>query len=98
MLSKEEIEKYKKTIRDYQHDYLQEDIGIVPDFEMDNALNKIFKYIEHLETNKQKLIEKLEKDKFKIENTYSQINGNYFMAQDRLDLINEILEIVKGEK
>ncbi len=45
-----------------------------------------------------KLIEKLEKEKNTIESTYSQINGDYFMAQDKLDLINEILKIVKGEK
>ena len=55
------------------------------------------KQIEQLESDKQKLIEKLEEKKFKIKSTYSQINGNYFMAQDRLDLINEILEILKGE-
>lgn len=54
------------------------------------------KQIDQLESDKQKLIEKLEEEKFTIESTYSQINGNYFMAQDRLDLIKEILEIVKG--
>lgn len=63
ILSKEEIEKAKKIIRDYQHDYLQEDIGIVPDFEMDKALYKIFRYIKELESDKQKLIEKLEERK-----------------------------------
>ena len=56
------------------------------------------KIIDQLETNNKKLIEKLEKEKYTIESTYSQINGNYFIAQDRLDLINEILKIVKGEK
>lgn len=55
------------------------------------------KQIDHLESREQKLIEKLEEEKFKIESTYSQINGNYFMAQDRLDLIQEILSIIKGK-
>lgn len=54
--------------------------------------------IAELESDKQKLIEKLEEDKYKIESTYSQINGNYFMAQDKLDYIKEILKILKGEK
>lgn len=54
--------------------------------------------IKELKADKQRLIEKLEKEKFTIESTYSQINGNYFMAQDKLDLISEILEILKGEK
>ena len=53
--------------------------------------------LDQLESDKQKLIEKLEGEKFTIESTYSQINGNYFMAQDRLDLINQILSILKGE-
>lgn len=51
-----------------------------------------------LDEKVQKLIEKLEKEKYTIESTYSQINGNYFMAQDRLNLINEILSLLKGEK
>lgn len=54
--------------------------------------------LDKLESDKQKLIEKLEEDKHKIESTYSQINGNYFMAQDKLDYIKEILKILKGEK
>ena len=51
-----------------------------------------------LDEKVQKLIKKLEEEKYTIESTYSQINGNYFMAQDKLDLIDEILSILKGEK
>lgn len=65
-------------------------------------LKKLLEQLEtenkELKTDKQRLIEKLKKEKFTIESTYSQINGDYFMAQDRLDLISEILEIMRGEK
>lgn len=54
--------------------------------------------VKQLETREQKLIEKLEGDKYIIESTYSQINGDYFMAQDKLDYIKEILSMLKGEK
>lgn len=56
-------------------------------------------YIRHkiMLGEKQNLIEKLEKDKYTIESKYSQINGDYFMAQDKLDYIKEILDVLKGE-
>lgn len=55
-------------------------------------------YIQQEETKNKKVIDYLEKEKYTIESTYSQISGNYFMAQDRLDLINRVLEIMKGEE
>lgn len=105
MLSKEEIEKAKKTlyplsIGDFITWFTTD--GVV---KVELATETLFEYIKQVETenkelkaDKYKLIEKLEKEKFTIESTYSQINGNYFMAQDKLDLISEILEILKGEK
>ena len=78
---------------------------------MSRSADVLQKYIEQLEFNEyeanerlkeymnviNKLKEKLQKDKLTIESTYSQINGNYFMAQDRLNLIKEILEILGGK-
>ena len=84
---------------DYTVDQMAEAIEIflqyIEELEADNyeANNIINEYIEE----RQKLINKLKKEKLTIESTYSQINGDYFMAQDRLDLINELLEIVGGE-
>lgn len=107
MLSKEEIEKEVLNTETSKHPLLNE-IYTIRDRrkETENYTIYVDGYISvdvlnktlQLETNKQKLIEKLEEEKFKIESTYSQINGNYFMAQDKLDLINKILKIAKGEK
>lgn len=87
MLNKEEIEyieQIEKAIENNENFYWQED------------MYELIEIIKKQHGREQKLIEKLEKEKLTIESTYSQINGNYFMAQDRLDLIKEILEIVKG--
>lgn len=94
MLSKEEIEKVKelKNMLDYARDCKFANLQI------DNkSSGLLYLYINQLESDKQNLIEKLEKDKYTIESTYSQINGDYFMAQDKLDYIKEILAILKGE-
>lgn len=103
MLSKGEIECCKKEAKDY--------IDFVSDKDNAGWLKGLLWYIEQLESDnyelnnrindyieeRRELIEKLEEEKYTIESTYSQINGNYFMAQDKLDLINEILSILKGE-
>lgn len=99
MLSKEETEKLKEYFR-WVHEELstygnENHINLET---LDNKLYLLEGYIDQLETEKTDIIEKLEKEKYTIESTYSQINGNYFMAQDKLDLINEILSIMKGEK
>ena len=97
MLSKEELMSGLQDLILDRESFINEDdkysVFIKDKFILESAIN----YINQLETREQKLIEKLEEKKFKIKSTYSQINGNYFMAQDRLDLINEILEILKGE-
>ena len=112
MLSKKEIENAKESANSYIRaidtfgiiDYkcinnlytpIQIFLQYIEELEADNyeANNIINEYIEE----RQKLINKLKKEKLTIESTYSQINGDYFMAQDRLDLINELLEIVGGE-
>lgn len=107
MLSKEEIEEAFEGMECF----IDDDMGgyyrsVVGNQEANSMLGylKIRDYIlnlqnrvDQLESDKQKLIEKLEEDEYIIESTYSQINGNYFMAQDKLDYIREILSILKGE-
>ena len=88
MLSKETIENKIKPIGEILQDKINR---------LSEENFKQSQYIDQLESDKQKLIEKLEEEKFKIESTYSQINENYFMAQDRLNLIQEILSIIKGK-
>lgn len=88
MLSKEAIENKIKPIGEILQDKINR---------LSEENFKQSQYIDQLESDKQKLIEKLEEEKFKIESTYSQINENYFMAQDRLNLIQEILSIIKGK-
>lgn len=64
-----------------------------------DAGKKMFEYaeqVEHLETNNKKLIEKLEKEHIKAKTKYSNTLSPYQFG--RLDVIEEILEIVKGEK
>ena len=104
MLSKEEIESMKIGLWNIRADILKamqcslDDTSDKKEWQKEiNTIDNALKYIDQLELDKQKLIEKLEEEKFKIESTYSQINGNYFMAQDRLDLIQEILSIIKGK-
>lgn len=89
MLSKEEIENKIKPIGEMLQDKINR---------LSEENFKQSQYIDQLETDKKKLIEKLVEDEYIIESTYSQINGNYFMAQDKLDYIREILSILKGEK
>lgn len=96
MLSKEEIESMKIGLWNIRADILkamqcsladtsdkkewQKEINII-----DNAL----KYIDQLETDKQKLIEKLEK----ILKEYENVIAN---EESAMSLYAEILEIVKG--
>lgn len=103
-LTNEEIEQYIKDLTKVRPEML-DDKGLklfkvimqllderdnlrADNYEANNIIND---YIEE----RQKLIDKLEKEKFRIESTYTQINGNYYMAQDELNLINEILSILK---
>lgn len=104
MLSKEEIESMKIGLWNIRADILKAmqcslaDTSDKKEWQKEiNTIDNALKYIDQLESDKQKLIEKLEEEKFKIESTYSQINENYFMAQDRLNLIQEILSIIKGK-
>lgn len=98
MLSKEETEEMKEffdecIIKDLIN---SEDLAI-------NYMKVAKDYIEQLESDKQKLIEKLEKDKRKnnefefmplqIEKAYN----NYYKL-GKIDEIDKILEILKGEK
>lgn len=91
MLSKEEIEKIKKTLQEYDHYYSDhatdenEDIIDEGAEELANIFNNAWYYIEQLETDKQKLIEKLEECK------YIKIPGIK-------EIMEEILEFAKGEK
>ena len=87
MQSKEEIEKAKEILNNENVLFkIQKDVCLVARISIENAI----KYIEQLETEKQKLIEKLEEDI--KQNTFSDIEidaiGSY---------AKEILKILKGE-
>ncbi len=90
MLNKEEIERAKSWLSalDAKSEY--------------EAISKeiVLQYIEELESDKQKLIEKLEKDieqyRKEINNTHIKLNQIHYMK--RIEYAKEILAIVKGEK
>ena len=95
MLSKEEIETCKEEISNYIE--FMESIG-------DNAgwARGLKWYIKQLETDKQKLIEKLEEDKNNLEFS-RDLDADKGFGEDEEDMavrsyIEEILELVKGEK
>lgn len=97
MLSKGEIEKAKDDFRFFNEgDYITK--------EMSNSKDIILEYIEQLETDKQKLVEKLEKDivnandniKHMEEKNILQIIARE-LAIGMRDYAQEILELVKGE-
>lgn len=83
MLSKEEIEKAKECLQETIQNTYAEGKAI--------KLNNALKYIDKLESDKQKLIEKLEKIKYDLE--FDRRKNNYSYLYD----IKEILEIVKEE-
>lgn len=83
-MNKEEIEEIKKLL--FQDRLTQ------------YGKRKLVQHLEQKEAILDKVTDKLKEVKFEIECTYSQINGHYFIAQDRLDLVNEILNIIEGEK
>lgn len=58
---------------------------------IEGNLNQIKRYIKQLESDKQKLIEKLEKIKYDLE--FDRRKNNYSYLYD----IKEILSILKGE-
>lgn len=86
MLSKEEIENKLEQTED-------DEITINLLYQEVDLLET---KIEQLESNNKKLIEKLEKEHIKAKTKYSNTLSPYQFG--RLDVIEEILEIVKGEK
>lgn len=91
MLSKEEIEKDIKKLRN-----ISEYFTYFMWSEDTEALRRILNYIDQLESDKQKLIEKLE---LEIEADEEDLKYNNLSDYGRgcLDEAKEILEIVKGE-
>ena len=83
MLSKEEIEKAKECLQETIQNTYAEGKAI--------KLNNALEYIDQLESDKQKLIEKLEKIKYDLE--FDRRKNNYSYLYD----IKEILSILKGE-
>lgn len=68
---------------------------------MDKALYKIFQYIKELESDKQKLIDKLEERKEQNDNKYGQAIDNNKLPEmyefhGRIKEDNYILSILKG--
>ena len=97
MLSKEEIESMKIGLWNIRADILKAmqcslaDTSDKKEWQKEiNTIDNALKYIEQLETDKQKLIEKLEKVKYDLE--FDRRKNNYSYLYD----IKEILEIVKG--
>lgn len=85
MLSKEEIEKAKEDLTFFNEgDYITK--------EMSDSKNVLFEHIWQLESDKQKLIEKLEKVKQKDEE-WNALNGELAVWT----FAQEILSILKGE-
>lgn len=103
MLSKEEIEKED---REHIKQVLSEYKSYIFEFDTDNIKVKdVLKYIEQLETDKQKLIEKLKVFLHKgVEKTSNYVielfNGKSigkYMVLTKQDL-QELVDLVKGEK
>lgn len=92
MLSKKEIEKAKRYFEDELH-YEKTTYNCVNHYRQTIIDNHIvlYKYIQQLESDKQKLIEKLEKIKYDLE--FDRRQNNYSYLYD----IKEILSILKGE-
>lgn len=94
MLSKEEIEKAKKCLQETIQNTYAEGKAI--------KLNNVLKYIDQLESDKQKLIEKLEKKiRYYEENDefIATSNDNYSdgtVIKRFIDEFKGILQIVKG--
>ena len=97
MLSKEEIEKAKEDFKFFNEgDYITK--------EAVNSKEKIFEYIEQLESDKQKLIEKLEED-IREETGYAKWTNSYTKEISpavtkmisKSKYAQEILSILKGE-
>ena len=92
MLSKEEIKKAKECLQETIQNTYAEGKAI--------KLNNVLKYIDQLESDKQKLIEKLEKDTVNITKTMQ--DGKHCDDYSRCRLkayrtkTKEILSILKG--
>ena len=87
MLSKEEI----KEMKDYFNECITKDTVYEEDLTI-NYMKIATEYIDQLESDKQKLIEKLEKVKQKDEE-WNALNGELAVWT----FAQEILEILKGE-
>lgn len=98
MLSKEEIQSSFKIIETI----CDEEICLFNKTIVQGNVNQIKRYIDQLKSDKQKLIEKLEKDIVNITKTMKY--GNHYDDYRRCRLkayrtkTKEILEIVKGVK
>ncbi len=99
MLSKEEIEKAKEDYKFFNEgDYITK--------EMSDRKNVLLNYIDKLESDKQKLIEKLEEESKQLDNdilTMSIDTGNEYslklihQAEGMKKQNDRILSILKGE-
>ena len=106
MLSKEEIEKAKRYFEDELHceKRTYNCVNHYRQIIIDNHI-VLYKYIQQLESNKQKLIEKLEKD-IREETGYAKWTNSYTKEISpavtkmisKSKYAQEILSILKGEK
>lgn len=92
MSSKEEIESSFKIIETI----CDEEICLFNKTIVQGNVNQIKRYIDQLESDKQKLIDKLEEEHTIAKTKYSETLSSF--QYGRLEVIEEILEILKGEK
>lgn len=84
MLSKEEIEKAKEDFKFFNEgDYITK--------EMSDSKNVLLNYIDQIESDKQKLIEKLEEA---IDFTKTSKDST---SKAKIEVLENILKILKGE-
>ena len=106
MLSKEEI-KNKINLKDRTKYAIEKSKNIIKEHKEEKGdcsievslaydMQYVEEYIDHLESDKQKLIEKLVKDKIELTEEL-KYNSTKREARMQLNLVNKYLEILKGE-
>lgn len=93
MITEEETEKIKADLKQlYSLLLLRPSIST-------NAIENALQYIEQLETEKQNLIEKLEREGQNNKERYSSVSEDLRLyVRGKIDCINEILSYMEGEE
>lgn len=97
MLSKEEIEVLKKLFQEVIQTKEKSDIRLKINKQVAEYLLNSINKREQLESDKQKLIEKLEEDKIELTEGL-KYNSTKREARMQLNLVNKYLEIINPER